>query len=97
MVVSADTYFMMLGMLSPPPAAGGTEQVRTYSWTPYGPFSDQTELLKMLMTGSYIYDELKIIKVDLPLLLRPDHDTVNITELTEDAQCVELKDDKPST
>lgn len=88
--VQAPLLFMLQGSLSP---ATTTGQGRSWHWITYGPYADQNEVVKDLMTGHYSYDMLKIIKVTLPLLQHPDHDTVTLDELTEEAEVCELTDE----
>jgi len=97
MLVNSDQYLLLLGSLNVAPSTAGPEQIRSFSWMPYGPFADQTECIKMIMMGTYHYDELKIVKLSLPLLSRPDRDTVLLDELTETAEVCELVDEPNTT
>lgn len=97
MIVTGDQYFVLLGnFITTPVHVTGTTPVQTYNWTSYGPFADQTECIKMLMTGTYAYEEMKIVKVNLPLLKKADHGTVDISETIELTEEVELTDEQPS-
>lgn len=96
MIVNSEQFMLLLGTLSVAPTTSGPDQIRAYAWMPYGPFADQTECVKMLMMGTYKYDALKIVKMTLPLLLKPDHDTVMIDELTEHAEVCDLEDEQPT-
>ena len=88
-VVNADQYILLTYAL-PAPEYNGTS---TIIWTTQGVFADQTEVVKWMMVTPTTFHDYKIVKVNLPLLLRPDHATVDISELTEDGQVVELEDE----
>lgn len=96
MIVETEQYFVLLGTLDVAPATATGDQIRAYSWIPYGPYADQTECVKILMMGTYHYDELKIIRCKLPLLKKPDHATVSFDELIEEAVVEELVDEPGS-
>jgi len=95
MIVEAPCYFMLLGIFidSPP---GGNPKAGTYTWTSFGPYASQTEIIKEIMTNSYTYDELRFIKVSLPLMQTPDHGTVTIDELIENVEVCEINDEPDS-
>ena len=88
-IVTADQYILLTYQL-PAHELDGAIPVR---WSAEGVFADQTEVVKWMMVTPTKFHDYKIVKVNLPLLLRPDHATVDISELTEDGQVVELEDE----
>lgn len=94
MIVISDQYVLLTGEMAP---VSSNNEVAKFTWTPHGPFANQTEVVRWMMLGTYKFDQFKIVKIKLPLLEMPDKDTIELYELAEDAEVVELEDEKPYT
>lgn len=93
MIIEANQYILLTYQDLPIHQDG----CRPIQWDVQGIFSDQTEIVKWMMTTAYTFKGFKIVKCKLPLLERPDHDTVSLDELTENAEVCELEDEQPET
>ena len=92
MIIEADQYILLTSQDRPIHQDG----CRPIQWMFQDIFANQTEIVKWMMTTGIVFKDFKIVKVKLPLIERPDRDTVSIDELTEEAEVCELEDEKPT-